>query len=174
MLALAQSKSVEGFPRVANNKSFAPKQDEKQAERVVSPLRIVGQGIWQPVQKIELAAAKTQRLAEIDLKKVFGDRYCALKIKSPNAAVGQDSPTQSAARNVVDPAQIVQHLRRRRTGFVPAPLLFAVERAAPALRLDYRQSMLEPLEVFSLSFGESEGRLVGKQKCVGDVRPAFG
>lgn len=56
---------------------------------------------------------------KIDLEEVLGDRAFALVVEALAAAVGKHAPPEIASRQILDAAQIAQHLGRG-SGFLPS------------------------------------------------------
>lgn len=86
----------------------------------------------------------------------------ASPIEPPFRAVGQDAPSKFPAWEIIDPAEVTQHLGRRRGHFI-APRC-SIQRPRPSLAFDHRQPVriAPPLIALSirggLRFGISEQR----------------
>jgi hypothetical protein len=136
---------VEALAAMVGQEGGAAEQQDEQLEGVSTPGGVVGEGLGALVEEVEIAAGTAERLAEVDFQEVLGDGEGSAEIEPPMAAVGEDAPAEVAFRDVSDPTQVAEHLRRGHAFFRLPPGLLAVEHAVPALGLDDAQAVLEAL-----------------------------
>ena len=108
---------------------------------------------------------------EIDLEELLGDRPGTLIVEPPPCAVGEKAPAEIAGCEIVDPAQIAQHLGGWRRLFAVLAGA-AVERAQPALGLDDREAEPVALPVLGKAVGPVLRGHVREQQTVRHVLPA--
>ena len=123
-----------------------------------------GEGTPSVVGKQVIAAIQCQNAAQIDFEKLFRDRTRASPIESPLGAIGQNAPAELAAGQIIDPAQITQHLCGRCRGFVPARR--TIQRTRPALAFDDGQPVGIPLPLIAMRIGGGFGFGISKQQAV--------
>lgn len=111
--------------------------------------------------------------SEIDLEELLGDRARALIVEPPSAAVGEHPPSQLSGSQVLDTAQIAEHLGRG-GGFFAAPSRPAVERATPSLGFYNREAKLVAPPFFGCEVSLCFGGGVLEEKAVRHMLPTFG
>jgi hypothetical protein len=136
---------VEGLVATISQKSVAAKNDRENLEDVPLPCIVIAEDIRSLIEKIAFATWQAEHLAEIDFQEVLGDRTGTAEIEPPVPAVCQDAPAQPAVRNIVNTAQVAEHLRRGHAILAGLPGVGAIQRAVPAFRLDYTDAMLKAL-----------------------------
>ncbi|MCY3989445.1 MAG: hypothetical protein OXF94_12820 [Gammaproteobacteria bacterium] len=85
-------------------------------------------------EQVVVVAGNIENCSEINLEELFGDRSRACVVQSPVRAVGENAPAELAGSQVVDSAEVTQHLGGWRGLLAPSPGA-AVERTKPAFRL---------------------------------------
>ena len=101
-------------------------------------------------------------------KKLFRDGAGALVIKPPPAAVGENAPPEITGGQILDAAQIAEHLGRR-GGFLPAPAGAAIERANPSLGFDDGEAEAITFPFFPESVGSCLRCSIGEKKPIRHV-----
>ena len=104
---------------------------------------------------VVLNARQAKRGGQVNFKELFRARAGILPVQPPHRAVGQHAPFDGAVRGNIDPAQVAQHLRRRRVGIERVLAVTPVERAQPALGLQNGQAVAVAAVV--LGFCQSGG-----------------
>ena len=150
----------------AGQEGLAPEDQRKQPERVAALRRAEGEEAF-------VVAGEIEDRREIDLEELFGHRPGALVVEPPACAVGENTPTERARREIVDASQIAQHLGRWRRLLAGSPGV-AVERTQPALGLHDRKTELVAPPLLGEAVGPALRRIVCKQQTVRHVRHAAG
>ncbi len=109
-----------------------------------------------------------QKAREVDLEEILRDGPRALEIEPPTRAVRQNAPAQGATRQVLDAAQIVQHLCGGRR-FFPASAGLAVERPRPTPRFHDGAAQFVALPILAKGIRARLGFGVGEQNAVGNI-----
>ena len=160
LLALLQGDRVEAGTRFRGQERLPPEQDDEQLEGVAT---LGGHRLFvaaAPIEQVQFAARQVEGLAEVDLQEVFGDRQGALEIEPPAAAVGQDPPTQPAFGNVVDPAQVAQHLGG---GHAVLALGLPIQDEVPLLGFHQTDAVAKSLPGIGLRAAAVEGVRIAEQ-----------
>ena len=117
---------------------------------------------------VAVVARNPENRRQIKLEELFGDRARAGVVQAPAGTVRQDAPAELPGGQIVDAAEVAQHLCRGRR-LLATPPGATVQRSKPPFRLNGRQAVPVALPLLGEAVRPVLRGAVGEQQAVRHV-----
>ena len=164
---LVEAAFVDGVA-VETRRPFRAGQEGRAPEDQREDLQPVAAGFRRRGEQVAAGRRGGEERRQVDLEELLGDGARALPVEPPAGAVGEDAPAQPALRQVLHPAQVAEHLGRRR-GLLAVHAGAAVERAPPALGFDQRRAQRVAPPLLRQGVGAVFRGCIGEEQAVRHV-----